>query len=105
MTDETKQLFDAPWTGGMRKDRMAEECVVVSDHNFTIAAQVYTKEDANRLARLPELYDALVDLLIHKGCSSAKIDGCPLQGPAWVKCRKCELLPYIELLRKVRDGE
>ena len=105
MNDETKILFDAPWTGGMRKDRLSEEYVVVSDHNFTIAAHVDTKENANRLSRLPELYDALMEALeIICGipgedacdhCSNASLD---LGGP-------CRIREWRELLQKVRDGE
>lgn len=98
MTDETRKLFDAPWTGGMRKDRLSEEYVVVSDHNSTITAHVDTKENANRLARLPELYDEL-QRMIHveclSRCSRSKLCSHP-----------CDLVrPAVELLRKVRDGE
>ena len=114
MTDETKQLFNAPWTGGERRDKLSDDFVVIDDKCATITSHIITKETANRLARLPELYDALAEAIrdacedcvteaelrtgmifdpVEYGCVYPERDCCP-------KCRG-----WIELLRKVRDGE
>ena len=108
MTDETKKLFDAPWVASDDKDdpfpfMHHKEIVSNNGQGHTIAKDIIG-DDANRLARLPELYDALV-YFVHRSCSSAKIDRCPNKGAGWIGCRDCSLMPYIELLRKVRDGE
>ena len=100
MTDETKQLFDAPW-------HVENFTFVVSNTDGKDSISVSSdKKTAHRLARLPELYDALMEL-VKKYCRLADLD-CPNKN----KCLldedhkdMCEVMPYLELLRKVRDGE
>ena len=112
MTDETKKLFNAPWFPfsiacdfhGLKRSNGSE---IFSDASL--------RSEVNRLARLPELYDALVETVYYKcfecmGGLRHNIDmtreelvknGCPKQN----KSNVCIYVKHIELLRKVRDGE
>ena len=116
MTDETKQLFDAPWTIKYQVHEGWGTGFEIGATNGMGVAVSPTEENANRLARLPELYDALAEAtrdycsdcvereIRHKNIPSdydVVISGCP-------SCKdgdKCPPLPWLELLRKVRDGE
>lgn len=68
--------------------------------NHTVAIS-FDEKDANRIARLPELYEALMYLVVNY-CHEA-----------FLSCDECRLCPdknckgrkWVELLRKVRDGE
>lgn len=119
MTDETKKLFDAPWKAVEDKDNPFpfmhhKEIVTNNGQGHTIANDIIG-DDANRLARLPELYDALMETVYYKcfecmGGLRHNIDmtreeivknGCPKQN----KSNVCIYVKHIELLRKVRDGE
>ena len=108
MTDETKQLFDAPWS----VVSIFPGYDIITSGRKELFAHAYTEENANRLAMLPELYDALKSSS-YDFCWSCfatlKIDlslpddlienGCP---------RKPSCCGYNErwkLLKKVRDGE
>ena len=114
MTYQTKQLFDAPLEVCLEKrGSFYRPCVVSSD---TKIASVCTKEDANRFARLPELYDALVEvayehcqLCIYKNSESASKMPFPndmaTNGGASFCFQNCPRLKHWKLLRKVRDGE
>lgn len=93
MTEETKKLFDAPWE--------ATDADFVVDNDGYWICSCESPETANRLARLPELYDALME---------AAVNYCPDAFFANDECRlcpdkKCIGRKWIELLRKVRDGE
>ena len=113
MTDETKKLFDAPWE--------ADVCCEIHDKNESLICICCPGEPhiANRLARLPELYDALVEAARHccnlchtlSGQDEPKIEdllknGCP---KAQYKNRahvvSCVAMEWLDLLKKVRDGE
>ena len=111
MTDETKKLFDAPWTVCLEKrGSFYRPCIVAGD---TKIASVSTKENANRFVRLPELYDALKEA-IEEACQDCveetyqrtgmlfepSTDGCIY--PERDCCPKCR--SWIELLRNVRGG-
>ena len=119
MTDSTKQLFDAPWVVmGDAEDYIKFNVIISSPnsprHCCTIASCIDQKT-VNRLARLPELYDALVETVYYKcfecmGGLRHNIDltreelvkdGCPKQN----KSNVCIYVKHLELLRKVRDGE
>jgi hypothetical protein len=112
MTDETKKLFDAPWEADKfvyyRPSGIGEINIrVKSSKNELVAGYVTTTETANRLARLPELYDALMEAAGGKcwSCAGANVsailnDGCPKGND-----ETCYVAKWIELLRKVRDGE
>ena len=115
MTDETKKLFDAPWHVEVTEYDETIFSVLDNDGCY-IATQVTNREDANRLARLPEMYDALMvaayepcrvclyghvkdarhmpkpDDMARNGCTLSDFPHCPNQN-LW------------NLLKKVRDGE
>ena len=94
MTDETKKLFDAPW-----RIHKTYPNFVMNSNNLIVAE--CRQKTANRIARLPELYDALMYLVVNY-CHEA-----------FLSCDECRLCPdqnckgrkWVELLRKVRDGE
>lgn len=101
MTKDTKKLFDAPWKAEEYKH--GKGAFVVRNNGGYLVAENMSQQDANRFAHLPELYDALMETT--KRCCSSADDKCPRQGAMWTHCRKCNILPWLELLRKVRDGE
>ena len=101
MKDETKELFDAPW--------VADACCEIHDKNESLVCICCPGEPhiANRLARLPELYDALIEAAGGKcwSCAGENTETM-LDHP----CPKghdedCYVAKWRELLRKVRDGE
>ena len=103
MTDETKRIFDAPWTvtrEEIRKDTK-RYAVVKNNLGYELVAIDIDKKDAHRLARLPELYDALMHFVVND-CPHAFIsnDECRL-----CPDKKCKTREAVELLRKVRAGE
>ena len=99
MTDETKKLFDAPWQC---------ECFELYDKDgHSIAQNIDTEENSCRLSHLPELYDALREAADGKcwSCAGVNVDtvlnkGCPKGDDG-----DCYVAKWVELLRKVRDGE
>ena len=112
MTDETKKLFDAPWIVYGEPD---DYSFVIQNASEYEIATVFIPDEAKHFARLPELYDALVETVYYKcfecmGGLRHNIDmtreeliknGCPKQN----KSNVCIYVKHIELLRKVRDGE
>ena len=106
MTDSTKNLFDAPW--------ITDGCEIHDSDGLLISSSDCIA-DANRLVRLTELYDALMETVYYKcfecmGGLRHNIDltreglvknGCPKQN----KSNVCIYVKHIELLRKVRDWE
>ncbi len=102
MTDETQKLFSAPWT--------ARECphvFAVNDASGELKAETLSAVGANRLARLSELYDALMEAAAGKcwSCAGENTETM-LDHP----CPKghdedCYVAKWRELLRKVRGGE
>lgn len=95
MTDETKKLFDAPWE--------ADVCCEIHDKNESLICICCPGEPhiANRLARLPELFDALMYFVVND-CPHAFIsnDECRL-----CPDKQCKTREAVELLRKVRYGK
>ena len=97
MTDETKKLFDAPW-------HVENLTFVVSNTDGKDSISVSSDmKTANRLARLPELYDALFDAA-NRLCGEPKIRGEYACKSCVVK-DSCQVRKWYELLEKVRDGE
>lgn len=121
MTEETKKLFDAPWEADKfdyyHPSGIGEINIrVKSSKNKLVAGYVTTTETANRLARLPELYDALMvaayehclvclyghvkdarhmpkpDDMSRNGCTLSDFPHCPNRN-------------WWNLLKKVRDGK
>ena len=118
MTEETAQLFDAPWKADKfvyyHPSGIGEINIrVQGSKNKLVAGYVTTIETANRIVRLPELYDACVEAVYYRcfdclggfrhdiGLTSEDLlnDGCPK------KSNNCFFLKTIDLLRKVREGK
>ena len=112
MTNETKKLFDAPWIVYGEPD---DYSFVIQNASEDEIATVFMTDEANRFARLPELYDALnkqayyrcVDCLRH---TANTIDDIPLNRDMIEHgCPKnrtdCGAFDAWKLLRKVRDGK
>ena len=112
MTEDTKKIFNAPWNVFSSPD---DEITVIENESGRVLAELDDVETANCLARLPELYDALVeavydacqDCLVERSCVDGKEgydlieNGCVY--PERDCCEQCRR--WIELIRKVRDGE
>lgn len=123
MTDETKKLFNAPWKrannlsrngSGKVRGRSQSRIVDASDRPVAYAYPTGTQKiTANRLARLPELYDALANAVRDacQDCVDQVYDHPTVYDPVKQGClfkdkNCCEMCrSWIELLRKVRDGE
>ena len=101
MTDETKQLFDAPWTILSDTDSLTFE--IRNKVGESICDNILMFDDAKRLARLPELYDALMDAA-NRLCGEPKIRGEYACKSCVVK-DSCQVRKWYELLEKVRDGK
>lgn len=113
MTDETKKMFDAPWTVKHHVHACWEVDFEISTVDRMRVAVSPTEEHANRISRLPELYDALAEVM-YEGCGNCcrahdpSLDptfdcfvdeGCPFNQ------RDCFFGQHWAILRKVRDGE
>ena len=125
MTDETKKLFDAPWKrannlsrNGSGKVRGRSQSRIVDASDRPVAYAYPTgkqKITANRLARLPELYDALNKQAYYRcvDClriTAKTIDDIPLNKDM-IECgcprhrTDCGAFDVWQLLKKVRDGK
>ena len=93
MTEETAQIFDAPW-------KAVNHMHVVSRSDDPIGVTC-DEHNAHRISHLPELYDALMWATVQY-CPDAflSLDECRLCGEKKCKGREC-----VELLRKLRNGE
>jgi hypothetical protein len=107
MTDETKELFDAPWEASYDGEAEMLEVYDADHDRVCIIDDFADAKHAKRLARLPELYDALMEAAGGKcwSCAGANVsailnDGCPKGND-----ETCYVAKWIELLRKVRDGK
>lgn len=106
MTEETKKIFDAPWS--------VTDLDYVEDSEGYYICEAETREQANRLARLPELYDALA-FVLHEKCNNCYYHGTghpnaqSLQDYIDKGClfhhKTCDYQKAWELLKKVRDGK
>ena len=106
MTESTKQLFDAPW--GVNNQRYPFD--VTESDGFWVC-ECSALETANRLARLPELYEALCEA-VEETCGtcammmvdSASYDfvknGCPF----FEDHDDCFPKKWLDLLKKVKEG-
>ena len=105
MTDETRDLFEAPWYVFSSPD---DEITVIENESGRVLAELDDVKTANRLARLPELYDALMQAA-RVYCPYASFDcrseeECPHIQIRTGICKRCVALGWLDLLRKVRDG-
>lgn len=110
----TEKLFDAPWTVKHHVHACWEVDFEISTVDRMRVAVSPTEETANRLARLPELYDAL-EQAANEFCEGCLVkhgyldeehsyydlisNGCVLNA------KGCKAFPWLKLLQKVRDGE
>ena len=99
MNEETKKLFDAPWA--IEEEAPLAWYCVIDSKDSVVANDVRDQKTVNRLARLPELYDALMYFVVND-CPHAFIsnDECRL-----CPDKKCKTREAVELLKKVRDGK
>lgn len=110
MTDETKKLFDAPWT--IEEEAPFVWYCVIDSKDSVVANDVRDKKTVNRLARLPELYEelksssydycwsCLATLGIDPPTKEELIENlCPRKPSC------CDYNNRWKLLRKVRNGE
>jgi len=122
MTEETKKQFDAPWTDASYvvedmsyfdiNDAHGQCMCSVWTQYFTSEKKPGIDEDAaektmKRILRLPEMYDALREAAGGKcwSCAGVNVDkvldnGCPKGHNG-----DCYVAKWIEILKKVRDGE
>ena len=110
MTEETAQIFDAPYKVYETRNGYNVICT-----NKVLPQLCWTtdKKDANRIARLPELYDALEEAthVICLRCLAS--NGTRPPNLAHFKkhcgfdddCKYCTTKNYWKLLQKVRAGE
>ena len=109
MTEETRKLFDAPWKAEEYKH--GKGAFVVRNNGGYLVAENMSKQDAQRLARLPELYEALA-MTTYEDCFNCYCknktpdvpskkafmeNGCPFK-------QTCDYADVWKLLKKVRDG-
>lgn len=107
MTDETKKLFGAPLEVCLEKrGSFYRPCICSSD---TKIASVCTKENANRIARLPEMYEAMENILFTGYCLDCrifdKLKRCDFDAGCPKKNKRCPGDKAWKLLGKVRDGK
>lgn len=104
MTEKTKKLFDAPWKVRVcEKGNPEFESVLVAKKTGWLVGRDMEYKTAKRVARLPELYDALREAAGGKcwSCAGENTETM-LNHP----CPKdCYVAKWRELLRKVRDGK
>lgn len=109
MTENTKKLFDAPW-------QIWGDGCQVCDIRGIERADCNDPDDSARITRLPELYDALVEvayercqLCIYKNSESARKMPSPndmaTNGGAPFCFQNCPCLKHWKLLKKVREGK
>ena len=128
MTEETAKIFDAPWEDASYTVEDMSYFDIKDVHGQVFCScwvQYYTSkekpgidEDAaektmNRILRLPELYDALANA-VRDACQDCvdqvydhPTDYDPVKHGCLFKDKNCCEMrrSWIELLRKVRDGE
>ncbi len=105
MTDSTKNLFDAPWYVFSSPD---DEITVIENESGRILAELDDVKTANRLANLPELYDALVCASFEYCKRCTKSFSSPdsfLSAGCAGKDGFCPAVFWWETLRKVRAGK
>lgn len=105
MNEKTKEIFAAPWT--IEEEAPLAWYCVIDSKDSVVANDVRDQKTVNRLARLPELYDALAEAAAGKCWSCAgESSETMLDKP----CSKghdedCYVAKWRQVLKKVRDGE
>ena len=107
MTEETRKLFDAPW-------KYVPEQSYLCGNGCGGIAKVLLSRHGNRFARLPELYDALMEAAgrVCFCCTEDRTCGVVQPKPEWFmdnpefcSVKDCKYKYWWYLLRKVRDGK
>lgn len=96
MKDSTKAIFDSSW-------RVFNGLIVETEDGVEIAS-VGSTTDAHRIARLPELYDALMEAA-GAYCPNIRNAEYPLEKCDDCGGEDCLATKWIDLLKKVRDGK
>lgn len=114
MTNDTKQLFDAPWEVGVcEKGNPEFESVFIASKTGCLIGRDMEEETANRVVHLPELYDTLLHCIC-TSCNACIYDHCgsPVeceqllsQDCTYEMSKLCFEHKARELLKKVRDAE
>lgn len=99
LSNETKELFNAPWT--IEEEAALVWYCVIDSKDSVVANDVRDQKTVNRLAHLPELYEALTE---------AAVKYCPELGSNFDSCdtcsvKKCEVREWVNLLKKVKEGK
>lgn len=113
MTDETKKLFDAPWwvnTVEFKKELYGLGGTlhrVFTNSGELVTSWIADEKTANRLARLPELFDALLQATEDacRTCNHEKAEGILDRPCDDLHADECYVAEWRKLLRKVRDGK
>lgn len=107
MTNETQRLFSAPWIRCRIEIEGKMQPCVSARTNHTVAIS-FDEKDANRLANLPELYDALIEAARYRCWHCRHEDfpdfACIEDFEKNCKTVSCGCRDWWKLLRKVRDG-
>lgn len=109
MKTETEKRFNAPWQKSFQDWESYKEITIYDSKNQPVCL-TRNKEMSNRLARLPELYDSLLDA-VNDACGACAMmhiqdgydfvtNGCPFE-----ENEDCKCLKWISVLRKVRNAE
>ena len=97
MTDETKKLFDAPWT-------YSPEHSLICAKGLGSILKILNTRVAKRVQYMPELYDALMEAK-RSFCAVDYEKDCSKFCHYFNERKECKALKWAELLRKVRDGK
>lgn len=100
MTNETERIFDAPWEKSFQDWESYKEITIYDSKNQPVCL-TRNKEMSNRLASLPELYDALMYAVKDK-CSNC---GFSVATSPVDFCKDCKYKEFSELLEDVRKGK
>ena len=100
MRKSTEQIFDAPWKKSFHDWESYKEITIYDSKNQPVCL-TRNKEMSNRLARLPELYDALMYAVKDK-CSNC---GFSVATNPVDFCKDCKYKEFFELLEDVRKGK
>lgn len=105
MTEETKKLFNAPWYVDIHAvDGIDGETYVFdgvyNDKCELVCGNIQKHATSNRLAHLPELYDALTEA-IARACSECDLEMLEPND----ECKKCIVDTWVKLLNKVKEGK
>lgn len=113
LSEQTRQLFDAPWHVGVCEKGDPEfESVFLAAKTGWLIGRDMDDETAHRLARLPELYDALMEaknemsiMLNEWALGKSEVDYLASYRERKGKNNYEFFNGIQELLKKVRNGE